>query len=351
VGLTSERFQAVLRGEQTVRGEPPEAFESTGALALKAEVEKRAAGTPVTALGFFFDEWPVMPVGLRPLVPLDAQRFATSDLNDLYRRVINRNNRLKRLIELNAPVIILINEARMLQESVESLLDNTREGRVITGPDRRPLVSLIDHLSGDLGFLWTLDRRVDFSATARAVPIADDAVLQVPRAMARVLLEPWAWAWLERHGHAKSIKEARLLTREQSALGEQALDAVMASVTLLLINPRNDQVAGAVVCRPWAHPALGVGGSMARQLALEPGDELVVHVPCGPDAVAEVKALEHGRPVRTTDTGWIARARDACLESNQALARVLMTAAIAGEQDPMLHRRTVVQLGRLPVVE
>jgi DNA-directed RNA polymerase subunit beta' len=153
---------------------------------------------------------PVMPPELRPLVPLDGGRFATSDLNDLYRRVINRNNRLKRLIELRAPDIIIRNEKRMLQESVDALFDNGRRGRVITGTNKRPLKSLSDMLKGKQGRFRQnlLGKRVDYSGRSVIVTGPELKLHQcgLPKKMALELFKPFIYSRLEAKGLASTVK-------------------------------------------------------------------------------------------------------------------------------------------------
>ncbi|MCY4502205.1 MAG: DNA-directed RNA polymerase subunit beta', partial [Alphaproteobacteria bacterium] len=166
------------------------------------------------------DVVPVIPPELRPLVPLDGGRFATSDLNDLYRRVINRNNRLKRLMELRAPDIIIRNEQRMLQEAVDALFDNGRRGRVITGANKRPLKSLSDMLKGKQGRFRQnlLGKRVDYSGRSVIVVGPELKLHQcgLPKKMALELFKPFIYSRLEAYGMAPTIKAAkRLVERER----------------------------------------------------------------------------------------------------------------------------------------
>src|SRR5471032_1448068 len=161
---------------------------------------------------------PVIPPELRPLVPLDGGRFATSDLNALYRRVINRNNRLKRLIELRAPDIIIRNEKRMLQESVDALFDNGRRGRVITGANKRPLKSLADMLKGKQGRFRQnlLGKRVDYSGRSVIVVGPDLKLHQcgLPKKMALELFKPFIFNRLEHKGYAATIRQAKEMVEE-----------------------------------------------------------------------------------------------------------------------------------------
>ncbi len=162
---------------------------------------------------------PVIPPELRPLVPLDGGRFATSDLNDLYRRVINRNNRLKRLIELRAPDIIVRNEKRMLQESVDALFDNGRRGRAITGANKRPLKSLSDMLKGKQGRFRQnlLGKRVDYSGRSVIVVGPELKLHQcgLPKKMALELFKPFIYSKLEKYGHATTIKAAKRMVEKE----------------------------------------------------------------------------------------------------------------------------------------
>ena len=162
---------------------------------------------------------PVIPPDLRPLVPLDGGRFATSDLNDLYRRVINRNNRLKRLIELNAPDIIIRNEKRMLQEAVDALFDNGRRGRAITGPSKRPLKSLSDMLKGKSGRFRQnlLGKRVDYSGRSVIVVGPELRLHQcgLPKKMALELFKPFIYNKLEEKGYVTTIKSAKKMVEKE----------------------------------------------------------------------------------------------------------------------------------------
>src|SRR5215467_1844948 len=162
---------------------------------------------------------PVLPPDLRPLVPLDGGRFATSDLNDLYRRVINRNNRLKRLQELNAPEVIIRNEMRMLQEAVDALFDNGRRGRVITGPSKRPLKSLSDMLKGKTGRFRQnlLGKRVDYSGRS-VIVIGPELRLHqcgLPNRMALELFKPFIFHKLEQRGYVTTIKAAKKMVEKE----------------------------------------------------------------------------------------------------------------------------------------
>jgi DNA-directed RNA polymerase subunit beta' len=165
------------------------------------------------------DVIPVLPPELRPLVPLDGGRFATSDLNDLYRRVINRNNRLKKLMELHAPDVIVRNEKRMLQEAVDALFDNGRRGRVLRGTNNRPLKSLSDTLKGKQGRFRQnlLGKRVDYSGRSVIVVGPELKLHQcgLPKKMALELFKPFIYHKLEAAGHCTTIKQAKELVEQQ----------------------------------------------------------------------------------------------------------------------------------------
>ena len=170
------------------------------------------------------DVLPVLPPDLRPLVPLEGGRFATSDLNDLYRRVINRNNRLKRLLELSAPEIIVRNEKRMLQESVDALLDNGRRGRAITGSNKRPLKSLSDMIKGKQGRFRQnlLGKRVDYSGRSVIVvgPTLKLHQCGLPKKMALELFKPFVFGKLQNMELANTIKGAkRMVERKNLSFG------------------------------------------------------------------------------------------------------------------------------------
>src|SRR5499425_2561252 len=184
------------------------------------------------------DVIPVIPPELRPLVPLDGGRFATSDLNDLYRRVINRNNRLKRLIELRAPDIIVRNEKRMLQEAVDALFDNGRRGRIITGANKRPLKSLSDMLKGKQGRFRQnlLGKRVDYSGRS-VIVVGPELKLQqcgLPKKMALELFKPFIYSRLQAYGMANTIKAAKRMVEKERPEVWDILEEVIREHPVLL---------------------------------------------------------------------------------------------------------------------
>jgi DNA-directed RNA polymerase subunit beta' len=257
---------------------------------------------------------PVIPPDLRPLVPLDGGRFATSDLNDLYRRVINRNNRLKRLIELNAPDIIVRNEKRMLQESVDALLDNGRRGRAITGPNKRPLKSLSDMLKGKSGRFRQnlLGKRVDYSGRSVIVVGPELRLHQcgLPKKMALELFKPFIYNKLEERGFVTTIKSAKKMVEKERPEVWDILDEVIREHPVLLNRAPTLHRLGIQAFEPvliegkaiQLHPLV-----CAAYNADFDGDQMAVHLPLSVEAQVEARALmmstnnilspAHGKPI------------------------------------------------------
>ena len=210
---------------------------------------------------------PVIPPDLRPLVPLDGGRFATSDLNDLYRRVINRNNRLKRLIELRAPDIIIRNEKRMLQEAVDALFDNGRRGRVITGTNKRPLKSLSDMLKGKQGRFRQnlLGKRVDYSGRSVIVVGPELKLHQcgLPKKMALELFKPFIYARLDAKGFSSTVKQAKKLVEKEKPEVWDILDEVIREHPVLLNRAPTLHRLGIQAFEPIAHRGQGDPASPA----------------------------------------------------------------------------------------
>ncbi len=241
---------------------------------------------------------PVLPPELRPLVPLEGGRFATSDLNDLYRRVINRNNRLKRLLELNAPDIIVRNEKRMLQEAVDALLDNGRRGRVITGSNRRPLKSLADMIKGKQGRFRQnlLGKRVDYSGRSVIVvgPTLKLHQCGLPKKMALELFKPFIFSKLEMRGLATAIKAAKKLVEREGPEVWDALEEVIREHPVLLNRAPTLHRLGIQAFEPvlvegkaiQLHPLV-----CAAFNADFDGDQMAVHVPLSLEAQLEARTL------------------------------------------------------------
>ena len=241
---------------------------------------------------------PVIPPDLRPLVPLDGGRFATSDLNDLYRRVINRNNRLKRLQELNAPEIIIRNEKRMLQEAVDVLFDNGRRGRAITGSNKRPLRSLSDMLKGKQGRFRQnlLGKRVDYSGRS-VITVGPDSRLHqcgLPKKMALELFKPFVYNRLEEKGYVTTVKSAKKMVERETAEVWDALDEVVREYPVMLnraptLHRLGIQAFEAVLIEGKAiqlHPLV----CNAFNADFD-GDQMAVHVPLSVEAQAEARIL------------------------------------------------------------
>ncbi|MCX7981551.1 MAG: DNA-directed RNA polymerase subunit beta' [Syntrophales bacterium] len=257
---------------------------------------------------------PVIPPDLRPLVPLDGGRFATSDLNDLYRRVINRNNRLKRLMELNAPEIIIRNEKRMLQEAVDVLFDNGRRGRAITGTNKRPLRSLSDMLKGKQGRFRQnlLGKRVDYSGRS-VITVGPDLRLHqcgLPKIMALELFKPFVYNRLMEKGIVTTVKSAKKRVEQETADVWDALDEVVREYPVLLNRAPTLHRLGiqafepvliegkAIQLHPLVCPAFNADFD---------GDQMAVHVPLSIEARSEARVLmmstnnilspAHGKPI------------------------------------------------------
>ena len=240
----------------------------------------------------------MIPPELRPLVPLDGGRFATSDLNDLYRRVINRNNRLKRLIELRAPDIIIRNEKRMLQEAVDALFDNGRRGRVITGANKRPLKSLADMLKGKQGRFRQnlLGKRVDYSGRS-VITVGPELKLHecgLPKKMALELFKPFIYARLDAKGLSGTVKQSkRMVEREQGQVWD-VLEEVIREHPVMLNRAPTLHRLGIQAFEPkliegkaiQLHPLV-----CAAFNADFDGDQMAVHVPLSLEAQLEARVL------------------------------------------------------------
>ncbi len=244
------------------------------------------------------DVIPVLPPELRPLVPLDGGRFATSDLNDLYRRVVNRNNRLKRLMELRAPDIIVRNEKRMLQEAVDALFDNGRRGRVITGANKRPLKSLADMLKGKQGRFRQnlLGKRVDYSGRS-VITVGPDLLLHqcgLPKTMALELFKPFIYHKLELRGEATTIKAAKKMVERQEDVVWDVLEEVIREHPVLLNRAPTLHRLGIQAFEPkliegkaiQLHPLVTTAFNADFD-----GDQMAVHVPLSLEAQIEARVL------------------------------------------------------------
>jgi DNA-directed RNA polymerase subunit beta' len=276
----------------------------TGSVAKRQKLAKRLKivdafrRSGVDPVWMIMDVIPVLPPDLRPLVPLEGGRFATSDLNDLYRRVINRNNRLKRLIDLKAPEIIVRNEKRMLQESVDVLFDNGRHGRVITGTNKRPLKSLSDTLKGKQGRFRQnlLGKRVDYSGRT-VITVGPDLRLHqcgLPKKMALELFKPFVYYRLEQKGMVSTVKSAKKMVEREIPEVWDTLDEVVKEYPVLLNRAPTLHRLGIQAFEP-----ILIEG---KALQLHPlvctafnadfdGDQMAVHVPLSVEAQIEARVL------------------------------------------------------------
>ena len=321
---------------------------------------------------------PVIPPDLRPLVPLDGGRFATSDLNDLYRRVINRNNRLKRLQELNAPEIIIRNEKRMLQEAVDALFDNGRRGKTFTGPNKRPLRSLSDMLKGKQGRFRQnlLGKRVDYSGRSVIVVGPELKLHQcgLPKKMALELFKPFVYNKLEEKGFVTTIKSAKKMVEQEKVEVWDILSEVVKEHPVLLNRAPTLHRLGIQAFEP-----LLLEG---KAIQLHPlvchafnadfdGDQMAVHVPLSVEAQIEARVLmmstnnilspAHGRPiiVPTQDVVlgcyWMTRSRPGAKGAGGIFANVedviyayetKRSGSSSGNQTPTFAKRVDTTVGR-----
>ncbi len=260
------------------------------------------------------DVIPVIPPELRPLVPLDGGRFATSDLNDLYRRVINRNNRLKKLMELHAPDVIVRNEKRMLQEAVDALFDNGRRGRVLRGANNRPLKSLSDTLKGKQGRFRQnlLGKRVDYSGRSVIVVGPELKLHQcgLPKKMALELFKPFIYHRLEQRGHCTTIKQAKELVEQQDPVVWDILEEVIKDHPILLNRAPTLHRLGIQAFEPVLVEGKAIKLHPLTCTAFNAdfdGDQMAVHIPLSPEAQIEASTLmlasnnilspAHGSPI------------------------------------------------------
>jgi DNA-directed RNA polymerase subunit beta' len=310
--------------------------------------------TTNSPLGMVLDAVPVIPPDLRPMVQLDGGRFATSDLNDLYRRVINRNNRLKRLLDLGAPEIIVNNEKRMLQESVDALFDNGRRGRPVTGPGNRALKSLSDMLKGKQGRFRQnlLGKRVDYSGRSVIVVGPQLKLHQcgLPKQMALELFKPFVMKRLVDLNHAQNIKSAKRMVERSRPVVWDVLEEVIAEHPVLLNRAPTLHRLGIQAFEPQLiegkaiqiHPLVCTAFNADFD-----GDQMAVHLPLSAEAQAEARILmlstnnilspANGRPIATptqdmvlgiyyltTENGANAKVKDSDLPSYSTVAEAVM---------------------------
>jgi len=306
VGIGAEAIRVMLQAIdlEELREELKVDLRETGSEAKRKKYVKRLKLVEAFLQSGARPEWmilevvPVIPPELRPLVPLDGGRFATSDLNDLYRRVINRNNRLKRLIELRAPEIIIRNEKRMLQESVDALFDNGRRGRAITGANKRPLKSLSDMLKGKQGRFRQnlLGKRVDYSGRSVIVVGPELKLHQcgIPKKMALELFKPFVYSKLELYGMATTIKAAKRMVEKERPEVWDILEEVIREHPVLLNRAPTLHRLGIQAFEPvliegkaiQLHPLVCTAFNADFD-----GDQMAVHVPLSLEAQLEARVL------------------------------------------------------------
>ena len=316
------------------------------------------------------DVIPVIPPELRPLVPLDGGRFATSDLNDLYRRVINRNNRLKKLMDLHAPEVIVRNEKRMLQEAVDALFDNGRRGRVLRGANNRPLKSLSDTLKGKQGRFRQnlLGKRVDYSGRSVIVVGPELKLHQcgLPKKMALELFKPFIYHRLEQTGHCTTIKQAKEMVEQQEPIVWDILEEVIKDHPVLLNRAPTLHRLGIQAFEPVLvegkaikiHPLVCTAFNADFD-----GDQMAVHIPLSPEAQVEASVLmlsshnilspASGQPITVPTQDmvlglyYLTKAKPDAKGEGRAFANIeeVLMALEAGEVEtliadpPALHRR------------
>lgn len=306
VGMGAEAIRGLLEALdlEKLRNDLREESQATKSQTKKKKLTKRLKVVEAFLESGNRPEWmimeviPVIPPELRPLVPLDGGRFATSDLNDLYRRVINRNNRLKRLMELGAPEIIIRNEKRMLQEAVDALFDNGRRGRAIAGTNGRPLKSLSDMIKGKQGRFRQnlLGKRVDYSGRSVIVvgPKLKLHQCGLPKKMALELFKPFIYSELEKRGHASTIKSAKKIVEREELVIWDILSDVVREYPILLNRAPTLHRLGIQAFEPLLvegkaiqlHPLV-----CAAYNADFDGDQMAVHIPLSVEAQVECRVL------------------------------------------------------------
>ncbi|MGD9174627.1 MAG: DNA-directed RNA polymerase subunit beta' [Desulfobacterales bacterium] len=305
-GIGAEAVQKLLQNInlEELYAELKADIKATGSVAKRQKLSKRLKivdafrKSGLDPIWMIMDVIPVLPPDLRPLVPLEGGRFATSDLNDLYRRVINRNNRLKRLIDLKAPEIIVRNEKRMLQESVDVLFDNGRHGRVITGTNKRPLKSLSDTLKGKQGRFRQnlLGKRVDYSGRT-VITVGPDLRLHqcgLPKKMALELFKPFVYFRLEQKGLVSTVKSAKKMVEREIPEVWDTLDEVVKEYPVLLNRAPTLHRLGIQAFEPiliegkaiQLHPLVCTAFNADFD-----GDQMAVHVPLSVESQIEARVL------------------------------------------------------------
>jgi hypothetical protein len=359
--------RAVIECVETLTGTVPEDASPWGARELRealaaldlaeiargddprAEIARTLLASGTRPEDFVLDAWPVLPPDLRPAMPLGGGGFKLWDVNHLYARVINRALRLRRLFELNAPEIILRNQARLLQSSVSNLVENGIDGEAFE-LDERPLNSLIDMVRVPLNALEREGKCVDYSAVAVVVArkhLADDQAL-IPREAALELWKPWIYAALEEDGHVTSIKAAKAMVGRRDPLAMAALERVASGYPVVLIAPGDEGRVASVDVALWDEPAIALSPRTIEALAIAPGGDVALHVPVDPRALEEARTHLRGAPVAerlAEDDGWISRAGAA---DRATIGALLFNAALHCEREPATSVAARLKLGRMP---
>src|SRR5579871_921122 len=357
-GMGAEAIRALLSGCElaTLQKELEEAMRATRSKQIKKKLSKRLKVIQGFMISSSRPEWmvlevlPVIPPDLRPLVPLEGGRFATSDLNDLYRRVINRNNRLKNLLQLKTPDVIIRNEKRMLQEAVDALYDNGRHGRAVTGAGNRPLKSLSDMLKGKSGRfrMNLLGKRVDYSGRS-VIVIGPELKLNqcgLPKKMALVLFEPFIIRRLKELGHVHTVRSAKKMIERQESVVWDILEEVTKGHPVLLnraptLHRLSIQAFEPVLIEGEAiriHPLVCTAYNADFD-----GDQMAVHVPLSLEAIMECKLLmmatsnifspSSGKPILTPSQDIVLGAYYLTIEPRKKPAKEQRVPLLSGLQE------------------
>jgi hypothetical protein len=369
LGVTVAELGAVLYELQQLGGGEAATVERTGAREIRralgeidlarvarepgprGELVRTLVAARVDPASFVFDAWPVLPADLRPLVPLDGGRFATSDLNDLTRSIVQRSKRLARLAELAAPVILQHNEAVLLQRDVDALVENGLRRPPVVGPNGRELRSLASMVLGPASYAATAlaGKRVDYSGRAAVVarPIARGTAL-LPREMVRELFRPWTYSRLEAHGHVTTLKAAKALVAAHASVAEEALAEVVRERPVIVIADDDPRALASFEIELWDELVIGLPPEMLdRLVGGVSGATVAVHVPIDDRSVAEARRALSGAPPPTLDaerwpSGWLGALAEG--GDRHALVRAVLEHATDPVLDPIA--RTI--LGRPP---
>ncbi len=360
LGTDEKTVARIVREHLTYALSPAEDLASGGVYALRDEVRRTRTDDRPLIDHVFYETWPVLPPDLRPIVPLVGGRYATSDLNDLYRRFINRSNRMKRLLELNAPFPILRSEVGHLQGALGALVDNGARGGTVLGfddsrgePEKRRLRPIADLTHSHMQ-MAERGKRVDYSGAAVVVPVprlSEDCV-RLPRSLATELFKPMIYGRLEAAGYVTTIKSAKVMVQKGGDLLEAIAESGMRDHPVLLVTKPGASGPSALGLRVelWDGFAVGLAPSLIDTLQLAAGESVAVHVPLSARAIDEVRGLRvlHSEAGAGSVGGahakahWLAAAIDA---SPTEFAAVVMGAALHQRVDPLTDLRSRRLLG------